>query len=177
MCVPSKNLGSSLSKGNLRRGRVTELKLACRLLELGYEVATPVDTALAYDLMTVVAGEWVRVQCKTCRRSRGKKETLRFDVSTAWSRGVKPEVKSYYISRADFFGLYAPWLDRYWLVPVRLARRGIWTVAELGVWELTAANRTVTPAQPRRRRSCQKSCPRSRVSTTSGQQTARESKR
>jgi hypothetical protein len=94
-----------------RRGLVTHLAVAQRLVELGFEVLEPVGNHLRYDLAYYVPAstgekaQLVRIQCKTARLSRDK-TCLLFN---AFNLGGESKLqKRGYQGYAEYFGIYSP---------------------------------------------------------------------
>ena len=94
-----------------RRGLVTHLAVAQRLIELGFEVLEPVGNHLRYDLAYYIpanAGEkaqLVRIQCKTAQLSRDK-TCLLFNAFNLGGEGKRQ--KRGYQGYAEYFGIYSP---------------------------------------------------------------------
>ncbi len=104
-----------------RRGLVTHLAVAQRLVELGFEVLEPVGNHLRYDLAYYVpagAGEkaqLVRIQCKTARLSRDK-TCLLFNAFNLGGEGKLQ--KRGYQGHAEYFGIYSPETKGVYLIHV-----------------------------------------------------------
>lgn len=95
-------------------GDLTQAKLELRLLEKGYTILTPRGDSQRYDFAYEVFGRFYRVQCKTGRYRGG---CVIFDTrSSSWHRNGKKE--PYNKNQIDFFGVYCPQLDTYYLIPV-----------------------------------------------------------
>ncbi len=94
-----------------RRGLVTQLAVAQRLVELGFEVLEPVGNHLRYDLAYYVPAskgekaQLVRIQCKTARLSRDK-TCLLFNAFNLGGEGKLQ--KRGYQGYAEYFGIYSP---------------------------------------------------------------------
>lgn len=104
-----------------KRGLVTYLAVAQRLIELGFEVLEPVGNHLRYDLAYYVpasAGEkaqLVRIQCKTAQLSRDK-TCLLFNAFNLG--GERKRQKRGYRGYAEYFGIYSPETRRVYLIHV-----------------------------------------------------------
>lgn len=104
-----------------RRGLVTHLAVAQRLVELGFEVLEPVGNHLRYDLAYYVpasAGEkaqLVRIQCKSARLSRDK-TCLLFNAFNLGGEGKLQ--KRGYQGQAEYFGIYSPETKGVYLIHV-----------------------------------------------------------
>ena len=104
-----------------RKGLVTHLAVAQRLVELGFEVLEPVGNHLRYDLAYYVpasAGEkaqLVRIQCKTAQLSKDKTCLLfnAFNLS-----GERKRQKRGYQGDAEYFGVYSPETRKVYLIHV-----------------------------------------------------------
>jgi hypothetical protein len=95
-------------------GDITQAKLELKLLLQGYVVLTPRGDNLRYDFVIERNGNFDRVQCKTGRYRKG---CVVFDTrSSSWHRDGKKEPYNKY--QIDFFGVYCPQLDSYYLIPV-----------------------------------------------------------
>lgn len=104
-----------------KRGLVTHLAVAQRLVELGFEVLEPVGNHLRYDLAYYVpasAGkkaQLVRIQCKTARLSRDK-TCLLFNAFNLGGEGKLQ--KRGYQGHAEYFGIYSPETKGVYLIHV-----------------------------------------------------------
>jgi len=93
-----------------RRGLVSHLAVAQRLIELGFEVLEPVGNHLRYDLAYYVPAsssaeaQLLRVQCKTARLSRDK-TCLLFNAYKLGGEGRRQ--KQGYQGDAEYFGIYS----------------------------------------------------------------------
>src|SRR5215469_9558196 len=104
-----------------RKGLVTHLAVAQRLVELGFEVLEPVGNHLRYDLAYYVpasAGQkaqLVRIQCKTAQLSRDK-TCLLFNAFNLGGEG-KLQKRGYH-GDAEYFGVYSPEIRKVFLIHV-----------------------------------------------------------
>lgn len=92
-------------------GRRTEGIVLGALMRAGKQVLLPFGDGHRYDIALDEGGRLVRVQCKTAHYRDGRivfnARSVRRDNS---SRG--------YAGDADYFGVYAPYTDKVYLVPV-----------------------------------------------------------
>lgn len=94
-------------------GDRTELFLISSLIDAGYNVLTPVNSGLRYDLVIEDADcRFWRIQCKTGRYKNGVVEfsTTTFNHTTTAYKG--------YAGAADYFAVYCKALNKAYLVPV-----------------------------------------------------------
>lgn len=104
-----------------RKGLVTHLAVAQRLVELGFEVLEPVGNHLRYDLAYYVpasAGEkaqLVRIQCKSARLSKDG-TCLFFNTFNLGGEG-KRQRRGYH-GQAEYFGVYSHELRKVYLIRV-----------------------------------------------------------
>ncbi len=93
-------------------GNATEAAVLSALANLQVTVLIPFGDGEAFDLAVYLGDEqFLRVQCKTARERDG---VMLFNARTTdHGRGRVP-----YAGRADVFGVYAPWIDAVYLVPV-----------------------------------------------------------
>jgi hypothetical protein len=111
-----------------RRGLATQLAVAQKLVEKGYEVLQPFGDYLRYDLVYYVPvnGEissstqqeahFIRVQCKTARISKDK-ACLNFN--TCNTPGGRKERRSYR-EDVEYLGVYSPDTGKVYLIPVEV---------------------------------------------------------
>lgn len=100
-----------------QKGEISELAVSLKLLTLGKSVSKPVGDNQRYDLIIDDDGKLLRVQVKTARIKNGC-----LIATTARTTGKKGGVyvKSAYSSdEIDAFAIYAPELDKCYLVPVK----------------------------------------------------------
>jgi hypothetical protein len=119
-----------------RAGTVSELAVATRLMEVGYEVAKPYNAAAPYDLIFITESSngWFRsahplvkrVQCKTARYvERDSLGTGGYLVFNGYSNGGKSgRGRSGYWGKADYFGVYCGELRKVYLLPVQAFPNG-----------------------------------------------------
>ncbi len=111
-----------------RKGLVTHLAVAQRLIELGFEVLEPVGNHLRYDLAYYVpasSGEkaqLVRIQCKSARLS-GDGTHLTFNAYNLGGEGKRQ--KRGYRGDAEYFGVYSHELKKVYLIYVDKCPVGI----------------------------------------------------
>jgi hypothetical protein len=104
-----------------RKGLVTHLAIAQRLIELGFEVLEPVGNHLRYDLAYYIStsarekAQLVRIQCKAARLSRDK-TCLLFNAYNLGGESKKQ--KRGYRGDIDYFGIYSPDKRRVYMVHV-----------------------------------------------------------
>jgi hypothetical protein len=92
-------------------GRRTEGIVLGALMRAGKKVLLPFGDGHRYDLALDEGGTLVRVQCKTARYRDGR---IVFN-----TRSMRRDNSShYYAGDADFFGVYAPYTDKVYLIPV-----------------------------------------------------------
>lgn len=91
------------------KGNITELRVATRLLELGYTVLFPYGDNARYDLVYQDEEGFHRVQCKTGRMKGG---VVYFDTTSthAYSKGRPYE-------DVEYFGVYSQETGEIYLVP------------------------------------------------------------
>jgi len=95
-------------------GNVSEAVLLARFVRAGFHVLVPFGEGHRYDLVVEKAGEFQRVQVKTGRLLATG--VIRFSAcSSHYHRGGS---RIDYRGEADLFAVYAPALDRCYLVPV-----------------------------------------------------------
>ncbi len=99
-----------------RIGHQSELAFQMRCLELGIECAVPVGVE-RYDLV-ILRDRWQRVQIKTGKLAAG---CIAFNTCSN-AEGVGRPVG--YTGFADAIGIYAPELDRSFLIPLAECPRG-----------------------------------------------------
>ena len=92
-------------------GLISELAFTRRCIELGLEVLAPIGVE-RYDLVLVLGGEFERVQVKTGLYRNGG---ITFATSSNAEGVGRPRS---YDGDADLIGVYAPALDRCYLLPV-----------------------------------------------------------
>lgn len=92
-------------------GLLSELAFTKRCIELGLEVLAPIGVE-RYDLVIVLGGEFQRVQVKTGLYRNG---AITFATSSNAEGVGRPRS---YDGDADLIGVYAPALDRCYLLPV-----------------------------------------------------------
>ena len=104
-----------------RRGLVTQLAVAQRLIELGFEVLDPVGNHLRYDLSYYVpanSGEkaqLVRIQCKSAWLSKDK-TCLFFNAYNLG--GERKRQKLGYQGHAEIFGIYSQDTRKVYMISV-----------------------------------------------------------
>jgi len=89
-----------------RRGRLTEIKVIGRLLELGETIAKPLQVE-AYDVVVIRNGRAIRVQIKTAWESR--QGVIKFQCTSNHYGS--------YENLIDVFVVYNPGSDQYFWVP------------------------------------------------------------
>lgn len=93
-------------------GAKTEGRVLAALLSAGKTVLLPFGVQ-GYDLVYEEAGKFHRVQCKTAHMYNGCM------IFHAMSRtGDNRKTLASYIGRADYFGVYCPYSDQCYLIPV-----------------------------------------------------------
>jgi hypothetical protein len=94
-----------------RKGLVTHLAVAQRLVELGFEVLEPVGNHLRYDLAYYIPAsigekaQLVRIQCKSARLSKDG-TCLVFNAYNLGGEGRRQ--KRGYRGDAEYFGVFSP---------------------------------------------------------------------
>lgn len=94
-------------------GDISVAMITAALLRAQYVVLRPFGDGLKYDLVIEKDGEFKKVQCKTAVY---KKETIKFNGYSVTAGGKR--ITSY-VGHVDFFGVYAPELDKSYLFPVQ----------------------------------------------------------
>lgn len=95
----------------IERGNAGEAAVLNEFVQRGFQVFVPFGNGSAIDLITLVEGAFVRVQCKTGWRNRG---CLLFNsYSTDHGRG-----QGSYEGLADLFGVFYPPTTELFFVPV-----------------------------------------------------------
>jgi hypothetical protein len=93
-------------------GNATEAAVLKALIDRGLDVLVPFGGGQPFDLVVHLDGaRFIRIQCKTARRRGGA--MLFNSRTTDHGRGRLP-----YDGLADAFGVYAPWIDAVYLLPV-----------------------------------------------------------
>ena len=93
-------------------GDRTELTIISKLVDVGYNVLKPVNSALRYDLVIEDAdGKFWRVQCKTGRYKNG---VVEFNSTGFYSTSAHRS----YVGDVDYFAVYCDALKKTYLVPV-----------------------------------------------------------
>lgn len=113
-----------------QRGLATQLAVAQRLVERGYEVLQPLGDHLRYDLAYYIpAGgavngrqeaQLVRIQCKTARIS---KDQTYLNFNTSNITGGRGERRGYR-EDVELFGVYSPEICKVYLIPVEAVPEG-----------------------------------------------------
>ncbi len=111
-----------------QRGLLTQLAVAQKLVERGYEVLQPLGVHLRYDLAYSVSvsdsidttirqeARLIRIQCKTARISNDQ-SYLNFN--TCNMTGGRKERRSYR-EDVEYFGVYSPDTGKVYLIPVEV---------------------------------------------------------
>jgi hypothetical protein len=101
-------------------GQRTETAIAEALVRRGFTVLQPIGSNHRYDLVVEVDGDFLRVQCKTGRLRDGAVtfKTISVRVNTKGAR------VRHYDGEVDYFAVYCSALDRVYLVPFEVCRRG-----------------------------------------------------
>jgi hypothetical protein len=94
-------------------GDTTELLMAARLKQSGYEVSIPVSGSCRYDLVAEKDGEFLRVQVKTARYSNGG---IKFKCHSG--NGVKRDRMGYTKEDIDIFMVFEPTEEQIFWIPV-----------------------------------------------------------
>lgn len=96
-----------------QKGDITEMKIATRLVELGYTVLNPLGDNDPYDLVFEDEEEnFQRVQCKTGRDTgRGS-----FAIGLSTKSRHKTAKRRTYHGKIDFFGVYYPKNENTYLI-------------------------------------------------------------
>jgi hypothetical protein len=97
-----------------QKGDVTTARVMAALIAAGFRVLVPWGENHRYDLVIEdTQGTFYRIQCKTARLVTG---CLAFNSSSTGN--PNDPSRHNYLGQADFFGLFAPDLDKCYLVPV-----------------------------------------------------------
>jgi hypothetical protein len=111
-----------------RRGLVTHLAVAMRLVERGYEVLQPFGDYLRYDLGCYIPASsdpdssekqeahFVRIQCKSARLSEDRAYLAFNAYNISGGRGARRS----YQGDAEYFGVYSCDTGKVYLIPVYL---------------------------------------------------------
>lgn len=98
-------------------GDTCELKVASRLVELGYKVSFPFGENSSYDLILDKDGILYRVQCKNGKYANGS-ITIRLQ-STYYDKSVgKSTARTFVKSKVDLVGVYCSHTNEVYLIPV-----------------------------------------------------------
>ena len=108
-------------------GDRTEAIVIAALVRLGYRVLRPLSSNQRYDLVLDLAGQFLRVQCKTGRLRKG---AIVFSTGSCRSNRNGTYVRSY-TDEADVFIVHCPETDRIYAVPV--GESGVLKAASLRV--------------------------------------------
>lgn len=109
-----------------QKGLATQLAVALKLVEKGYEVLQPFGDYLRYDLACYISQDneretcLIRIQCKTARLSEDQ-SYMNFNTSNMTGgrkarRGYREDV--------EFFGVYSPDTGKVYLIPVDVVPEG-----------------------------------------------------
>lgn len=102
-------------KNTVRIGTISELKIKSKLLELGLtNLLNPITNDMPYDLALDMGDHLIKIQIKTGRLRNG---TVRFCTSSSKSNMTSIKRRSYR-GLADYFAIYCPENDGYYLIPV-----------------------------------------------------------
>lgn len=98
------------------KGSISELRVAAKLLELGFTVLQPIGENSRYDLVAEKDNQFHRIQVKTGRLRNG---CILFSTKSQnhTSAGVVA-INQYTKNEIDFFAVYEPNSNRIYMVPV-----------------------------------------------------------
>jgi hypothetical protein len=102
-------------------GLRTEMEVANRIVQLGYDVFLPLGHNHRYDLIVDLGERLLRVQCKTGRISNG---AVRFPAASIRSN-TRRAFRRVYDGEIDAFGVHCPDNGQSYLVPIEDATRTI----------------------------------------------------
>ena len=115
-------------RNTAKKGEITEIMVLAKLIQLGYACLIPWGHDHRYDIAIDDAGRLVRIQCKTAHYSE-ETGCLGFNTAITYARvGGKPHIVKGYKGEADYFGVYAPYTEKVYLLSVEEAPD---TVAQL----------------------------------------------
>ena len=108
-------------KNTAKKGEITEVMVLAKLIQLGFACLIPWGHDHRYDIAIDDDGKLVRIQCKTARYIE-EVGCLEFNTAITYARvGGKPHILKGYKGEADYFGIYAPYTGKIYLVPVEEA--------------------------------------------------------
>lgn len=98
-----------------QKGITTEIFVAARLLELGYNVSQPFCQDSKYDLIVDVNNKLYRLQVKTARLIND--DTIVFNCRSTTKNSQTNKSRYYQADEIDYFATY--WNNEVFLVPVQ----------------------------------------------------------
>lgn len=96
-------------------GDISEAYVTAALLKAGEVVLRPIGDNLRYDIALDRNGELVRVQCKTGRYRNG---AVLFLTHSSYDHVGSHRKRKSYKGEIEYFGVYCPFLNKAYLVPV-----------------------------------------------------------
>jgi hypothetical protein len=104
----------------VRIGCISELKFKAKLLELKInEIVEPITNSLPYDFAIDRGNKFIKIQVKTGRLVNG---TVRFYPCSIHCNMTKITKKNY-TDKIDYFGVYCPDNDGYYLISINKATK------------------------------------------------------
>lgn len=95
-----------------QKGKITELQVLTKIIELGYSVSIPYGNSDRYDQIWDINGTLIRVQIKTARWKTNEQKAIIFtSKSTVNGKGTKYSKKD-----IDYFATF--WDNEVYIVPV-----------------------------------------------------------
>jgi hypothetical protein len=95
-------------------GERTEAIILAELVRRGYRVLKPFGVNQRYDLVLDLAGQFLRVQCKTARLRKG---VVEFNTQSVRCN-MRQVVERSYVGDADLFLAYCPGTGKIYAIPV-----------------------------------------------------------
>lgn len=97
-----------------QKGITTEMFVAARLLQLGYNVSQPLCQDSKYDLIVDVNDHLYRLQVKTARQIN--EDTILFNCRSTTKNSQTNKSRYYQANEIDYFATY--WDNEVFLIPV-----------------------------------------------------------
>lgn len=98
-----------------QKGLLTELKVITKFIELGYNVATPLNPDSRYDCIVDINNTLIRVQIKTARNAEAT-NSFCFNCKSVKSGSYGHRTLKYSSQDVDYFGTF--WDNQVYLIPV-----------------------------------------------------------
>lgn len=97
-------------------GKITEIKVLEKVIELGYSVSVPFGDKDRYDQIWDINGKLFRIQIKTSRWKNEDCKAINFSCKTSYSRASGVRQHKYTKDDIDFFATY--WNEKVYVIPV-----------------------------------------------------------